>query len=191
MGGSKLFEGHVRGQSSVVHHSSLVVVGRYLSLTRGRRARWSSTPTRVPVLQMVDQLFSFFFDTFRPVVAEHVFEVPKTMLKEPNIPQRTGSWWKCQSLFSVEQTVDITVPGVFLVYAQDRVQQLVTLEVFKVYSQDRVPQRSWTLRRSIFKCFFRTFPWSIKSARVAAHSNAELTTWIRRTLNQWQPPWER
>ena len=31
------------------------------------------------------------------------------------------NWWKCQSLFSVEQTVDITVPGVFLVYAQDKV----------------------------------------------------------------------
>ena len=31
-----------------------------------------------------------FFDTFRPVVAEQVFEVPKIMLKEHNIPQRAA-----------------------------------------------------------------------------------------------------
>ena len=73
------------------------------------------------VLQMVDQLVYVlqFFDTFRPVVAEQVNEVPKTVL-EDNIPQRTAlrEPQLVEHLVEVptepafvEQTVDIPVPG--------------------------------------------------------------------------------
>ena len=76
-------------------------------------------------------------------------------------------------LFYVEQNIDIPDRQGFLP------EQSPTLGLrlrggFKVSSQDRVPQRFWTLRRSIFNVFFALFPQLKKSARVSAHSSAEL-----------------
>ena len=100
------------------------------------------------VLQMVDQLVDVlqFFDTFRPVVAELVIEVPKIM-HEDSIPQRAA----LREPQLVEQLVDLPTEPVFVeqtvhIPAPDgggrlRLREGLVVEVFKVVSLDRFQQR--------------------------------------------------
>ena len=139
----------------------------------------------VPVPLMVEQLVDVlqFFDTFLPVVAEQVIDVPKIIFED--IPTRTplrepqlwNSWRKCQqSLFSSSRPltfqflVVVGVSQIFKVSSQNRVQQLVVVDVFKVFFifvvflHQRHPHffalqsmRS-TLRMSRLTGFFALFP---------------------------------
>ena len=64
----------------------------------------------------------------------------------------------------LEQNVDSPVPSARLRRRGD----------LPVSPLNTVPKRFWKPRRTIFKGFFRTFPWSKKSPRVAAQVSAEL-----------------
>ena len=118
----------------------------------------------VPVLQMVEHLVHVLKNDVEQAIAEPKITLQDGAqpLREPQLAEQLGE--VPTILYFLKQKVDIPVHRA----------RLVVVEIFQVSPLHRVPQRFWTLRKSIFKEGFRTFPPAQKSARVTTKISAEL-----------------